>query len=92
MTTTNISKLPADFDENPEWTEENWKRAVRIDGLPESLQRILKSGRGAQKAPTKVPVSIRLSQDVADALRATGAGWQGRVDEALRAWLKLSAR
>jgi uncharacterized protein (DUF4415 family) len=43
--------------------------------------------RGTQKAPKKVPISIRLSPDVAEGLRATGSGWQGRADEALRAWL-----
>ena len=36
---------------------------------------------------TAVPVSIRLSADVAEGLRATGNGWQGRADEALRSWL-----
>ena len=49
---------------------------------------LLKLGkRGPQKAPRKVPISIRLSPDVADGLRATGSGWQGRADEALRSWL-----
>jgi uncharacterized protein (DUF4415 family) len=44
--------------------------------------------RGPQQAPTKVAISIRLSADVAAGLRATGAGWQTRADEALRSWLK----
>ena len=49
---------------------------------------LLKLGkRGPQKAPKKVPISIRLSLDVADGLRATGNGWQGRADDALRSWL-----
>ena len=49
---------------------------------------LLKLGkRGPQKAPKKVPISIRLSPDVADGLRATGNGWQGRADDALRSWL-----
>lgn len=43
--------------------------------------------RGPQKTPKKVPISIRLSPDVAEGLRATGSGWQGRADEALRSWL-----
>jgi uncharacterized protein (DUF4415 family) len=43
--------------------------------------------RGPQKAPRKVPVSIRLSPDVAEGLRSTGTGWQSRADEALRSWL-----
>ena len=49
---------------------------------------LLKLGkRGPQKTPKKVPISIRLSPDVAEGLRATGSGWQGRADEALRSWL-----
>jgi uncharacterized protein (DUF4415 family) len=43
--------------------------------------------RGPQKAPKKIPVSIRLSPDVTEGLRATGNGWQVRADEALRSWL-----
>src|ERR1019366_10474437 len=43
--------------------------------------------RGPQKTPRKVPISIRLSPDVAEGLRATGNGWQSRADQALRSWL-----
>jgi uncharacterized protein (DUF4415 family) len=43
--------------------------------------------RGPQRSPKKVPISIRLSPDVAEGLRSTGTGWQGRADEALRSWL-----
>lgn len=44
--------------------------------------------RGPQKAPLKRVVTIRLSADVVDAFKATGAGWQTRVDSALKDWLK----
>jgi len=75
--------------DNPEWTAEKFARSIRFKDLPESLQRTLSSAkRGPQKAPTKVLVSMRLSRDVVDGLRATGAGWQVRADEALRAWVK----
>jgi uncharacterized protein (DUF4415 family) len=60
-----------------------------FNALPEAEQKVLLGlrKRGPQKAPRKVPVSIRLSPDVAEGLRATGSGWQGRADDALRAWL-----
>jgi uncharacterized protein (DUF4415 family) len=60
-----------------------------FSALPESERKMLLKlrRRGPQKAPRKVPVSIRLSPDVAEGLRATGDGWQGRADEALRSWL-----
>lgn len=42
--------------------------------------------RGPQKAPTKIPTTIRLDPGVLEGLRATGKGWQTRAnaDEALR--------
>lgn len=60
-----------------------------FSALPQAEQNVLKSlrGRGPQKSPRKVPISIRLSPDVAEGLRATGNGWQRRADEALRSWL-----
>jgi uncharacterized protein (DUF4415 family) len=55
--------------------------------LPASLQRKL-GVRGAQKAPTKERITIRLSRDVLERFRATGDGWQTRVDAALQDWLR----
>jgi uncharacterized protein (DUF4415 family) len=40
--------------------------------------------RGLQKTPTKEMISIRLSREVLDHFRATGEGWQRRIDEALK--------
>jgi uncharacterized protein (DUF4415 family) len=73
-------------DENPEWTEEDFKRAVPFSGLPESLQAKL---RGRPKAAvTKERITIRLSPEVVEKFRASGDGWQTRVDGALKDWLK----
>ena len=43
--------------------------------------------RGPQKAPTKTRVSIRLSPEVVSAFKASGRGWQSRIDAALKEWL-----
>ncbi len=57
------------------------------EALPASLRR--KVGiRGPQKAPTKERITIRLSPEVVQRFRATGDGWQTRVDAALQDWLK----
>ena len=40
--------------------------------------------RGRQRAPLKVPVSLRLDPDVVEHFRATGRGWQTRINETLR--------
>jgi uncharacterized protein (DUF4415 family) len=75
--------------ENPEWTRESFAKSMSFSELPERLQRALSSRkRGEQKAPKKVPVSIRLSPEVVKAFRNSGAGWQARVDEILRAHIK----
>jgi uncharacterized protein (DUF4415 family) len=60
-----------------------------FSALPAGEQKMLLKlrRRGPQKSPRKVPISIRLSPDVAAGLRATGNGWQGRADEVLRSWL-----
>jgi uncharacterized protein (DUF4415 family) len=60
-----------------------------FSALPETEQKMLLKlrKRGPQKTPKKVPITIRLSPDVAEGLRATGNGWQVRADEALRSWL-----
>lgn len=55
--------------------------------LPLSLRKKL-GVRGPQKAPIKERITIRLSREVVEQFRASGEGWQTRVDAALREWLK----
>jgi uncharacterized protein (DUF4415 family) len=45
-------------------------------------------GRPRSTTPHKVPTTIRFDADILDALKATGKGWQTRVNEAVREWLK----
>ena len=40
--------------------------------------------RGKQKTSGKVPVTIRLDADLVERLRATGRGWQTRLNDTLR--------
>jgi uncharacterized protein (DUF4415 family) len=74
--------------DNPEWTAEDFRKARPArEVLPPSL--LHKVGvRGSQKTPTKELVSIRLSRNVVESFRASGAGWQTRIDHALKEWLK----
>lgn len=44
--------------------------------------------RGRQKAPKKLPVTIRLSPEVVEYFKATGDGWQTRMDMILREYVK----
>ncbi|UXH79558.1 BrnA antitoxin family protein [Roseateles amylovorans] len=47
---------------------------------------------GSVAAVTKQPVKLRLDADVLEALRATGDGWQTRINDMLRASLALGGR
>ena len=65
--------------------------------LPPELVEIIKNRkvgqRGPQVAPVKQQVTLRLDRDVLETFRATGAGWQGRINDALRkAALKTGRR
>lgn len=72
--------------ENPEWTAADAAQAVSFTQLPGTLQAKL---RGRPKAAvTKERITIRISPDVLDTFRATGSGWQSKIDAALKDWLK----
>ena len=47
----------------------------------------LRRTRGPNKKPAKEQVAIRLDQELVGALRASGPGWQTRVNAALKEWL-----
>ncbi len=47
---------------------------------------------GSTQAVTKEAVKIRLDADVVAALRASGDGWQTRINDTLRASLMLSGK
>ena len=90
-------KEPVFDDDNPEWTKADFARATKFpqglqlrDLKPGELARILPK-RGPQKAPTKIPVSIRLSPEVVKHFKAKGAGWQSRIDDALRKIVKRAS-
>jgi len=44
--------------------------------------------RGPNKRPKKEQVAVRYSPEVLAAFRAGGPGWQTRMNDALRDWLK----
>jgi uncharacterized protein (DUF4415 family) len=80
--------------ENPEWTEEDFRRARQAaEALPdivgpEAAARMLRPRGRPKAAITKTHVNIRLDAEVLKAFKTTGPGWQTRINEALREWLK----
>lgn len=64
------------------------------DALPltdaewETVKPLVRIGRPPSAKPLKVPTTIRFDADVLAALKASGKGWQTRVNDAMREWLK----
>jgi uncharacterized protein (DUF4415 family) len=81
---------PKDLDNvNPEWTISDFDKAVRFSSLPEALQHKLRGQRGLQKSPKKIQTSVRYDADIVEAFKSKGSGWQTRMNNALRDWLKM---
>ena len=61
---------------------------LSADGWPEKFAKVsVRRGRPPLANP-KVSTTIRLSQDVIDHFKAAGRGWQTRIDNALRDWIR----
>jgi len=73
--------LAAEYDEVPQWTDEMFERADYYEG-----GKLVRRGRPRSDHP-KVAISIRLSEDVLSRFKASGPGWQSRIDAALKEWL-----
>ncbi len=81
----------ADIDavsDNPELTAERIATARPFAEVFPDLAATIRR-RGPQKAPRKVSTTVRLSPDVLAHFRATGPGWQGRIDAALKGWIDM---
>ena len=67
-------------------------RAGRVHTPEQVVARRRGRPAGSVAAVTKEPVKLRLDPDVLAALRATGDGWQTRINDMLRASLSLAGR
>ena len=82
-------------EDRPLTAKENrqWDNAVSVQGggyqaVRAAIAAKRKPGeRGPQRSPTKQLVSIRYSPEVLSYFKASGAGWQTRMDEALKQWV-----
>src|SRR5690349_10671487 len=92
---TKLKQLTDDEDEVRELRSADFQRFRQAQGIlpPPLLEKLDVRGGSAQQtpdqqAPGKERVTIRLSRDVVERFRATGEGWQTRLDAALRDWLQ----
>lgn len=86
-------------DDNPELTDEWFARArpaaevLREQFGAEIAAQLLKPKRGRPpKAARKRAINIRLSPEVLEHFRATGPGWQTRVDAVLKSHVARGAK
>ena len=88
-----IKKQMRQDPQNPEWTKKDFTKARPasevLSGIVggEAAEKLLKP-RGRPKAEvTKERINIRLSPEVVDYFKASGNGWQTRIDAALRQFI-----
>jgi uncharacterized protein (DUF4415 family) len=88
---TDLAKLdahviqPEEYEDIPELTEEWFDKAEFAIG--DTVIRPAR-GRGRPKSEAaKKLVSLRLDPDIIERFRATGPGWQSRINAALREYL-----
>jgi uncharacterized protein (DUF4415 family) len=69
---------PDEYEDAPEWTDAQIAAADLHEG-----GKLIRRGRPPSEN-RKLPVKIRLDRDVVAALRASGPGWQTRLNALLR--------
>jgi uncharacterized protein (DUF4415 family) len=89
----NSSKIWSDPDDAPELTDEFFEKGVWRIGdriVPRGEAQAEASKRRGRPAGsgTKVSTTIRFDAEVLAAFKATGDGWQTRMNDVLRDWLK----
>ncbi len=77
------------FDhDNPEWTDADFAKAKPLSAFP-ALEAALKGKGGRPRGCSKEQVALRVDKDVLERFRSGGAGWQTRMNAALRAAVGL---
>lgn len=75
-----------DPDDAPELTDDFFEHADEYLG-----DKLVRRGR-PRSGRTKLSLTVRYDADIVDAFRATGPGWQTRMNDALRDWLRSHSR
>lgn len=81
-------------NDNPAWSEADFARARPAESvLPElfgeqTAEQMLKRRGRPKSEHAKIALKLRIDPDVVQAYRTQGAGWQTRINEALRDYAK----
>jgi uncharacterized protein (DUF4415 family) len=101
MTTKTTEEMRAVRERGESETEREYLRQNKLDGIePEDdedspdatqlMREVIAKHRAGRPvgSGSKEQVAIRFDRDVLSAFRATGPGWQTRMNDALRDWLR----
>lgn len=72
-----------DRDDNPEWTDTDFAKARPFKEVFPAQFETLKRGRPKLATP-KVHIGFRMAADVVEGIRASGRGYNARVEKVLR--------
>jgi uncharacterized protein (DUF4415 family) len=81
-----VSNTWVDPDDAPEWTAKQFERADLYHG-----DKLIRAGRPPSGNP-KLALKLRIDPDIVEYFRATGPGWQTRINDTLRKATKLPPR
>ena len=90
---TNTSKAWLDPGDAPELTDGFFEQGVwQVGNRPVSLPKARQEEARRRGRPIgtggKVSTTIRFDAEILDAFKATGDGWQTRMNDALKEWLR----
>lgn len=89
----NTAKAWVDPDDAPELTDDffeqgDWKIGDKPVSRPEVQQEMARRRGRPAGSGSKVSTTIRFDAEILDAFKATGEGWQTRMNDALKEWLR----
>jgi uncharacterized protein (DUF4415 family) len=87
-----ISQKDWDELDIPELTEADFARMRPAHEVLPDFKFPAPRPRGPQKTPTKLQTTVRFDRDVIEYFRATGRGWQTRMNEMLRRGMEREKR
>jgi uncharacterized protein (DUF4415 family) len=74
----------AEDPDTSEMTDEMFANARPASEVHPKIVEWYKRTRGKQKKPVKMPIYIRLDNDIVEHFKSGGKGWQTKINDALR--------
>jgi uncharacterized protein (DUF4415 family) len=89
----NTAKAWLDPEDAPELTDDffeqgAWQVGDKPVSRPEAQQEMARRRGRPAGSGGKVSTTIRFDAEILDAFKATGEGWQTRMNDALKEWLR----